>query len=101
LLIIVALAAAAVSAVTYPRRPKCTLATALIATTIGVSALAFIMFGPKDYMLRIPSSMTPILHPWIVGGAGMLLLLLGIGGIVGLSARLLMRSLAAAIQRKH
>jgi hypothetical protein len=101
LLIILALAAAAISALTYPRYPKYTIAMALIATTVGASALTFIMFGPKDYMLRIPSSMTTILHPWIIGGGGMLLLLLGIGGIFGFSARLLMHSLTGAIHRKY
>jgi hypothetical protein len=41
-------------------------------------------------MLRIPSSMTAILHTWILGGFGMLLLIVGAGAIVGVSARFLM-----------
>jgi hypothetical protein len=90
LLIILAAAAAVISALTYPARPKCTVAVSVITTTIGAGALALLMFGPKDYMLRIPSSMTTILHPWILGGFGTFLIILGIGGIVGFFARLLM-----------
>lgn len=90
LLIVLAAAAAVISALSYPLHPRYTIAVSVITTTIGASGLALLMFGPKDYMLRIPSSLTTILHPWILGGAGMLLLILGVGGIVGFSARLLM-----------
>jgi hypothetical protein len=90
LLIILATAAAVISALTYPLRPKYTVAVSVIATTIGASALTLVMFGPKDYMLRIPSGIVTILHPWILGGLGLLLLILGVGGIVGFSARLLL-----------
>ena len=90
LLILLAAATAVISALAYPRRPKYTVAVSIITTIIGAGALGLLMFGPKDYMLRIPSSMTMILHPWILGGAGMLLLILGLGGIVGFSVRLWM-----------
>src|SRR5262245_17112094 len=90
LLIILAAAAAVISALTYPLHPKYTVAVSVITTTIGAGAFTLLMFGPKDYMLRIPSSMTTILHQLILGGVGMLLLILGVGGIVGFSARLLM-----------
>ena len=90
LLIILAAAAAVISGLTYPLWPRYTVAVSVITITIGAGALALLIFGPKDYMLRIPSSMTTISHPWILGGFGMLLLILGFGGIVGFSARLLM-----------
>jgi hypothetical protein len=90
LLIILATAAAVISALTYPLRPKCTVTVSVITAIIGASALTLLMFGPKDYMLRIPSSMATILHPWIFGGFAVLLLILGVGGIIGFSARLLM-----------
>jgi hypothetical protein len=89
LLIILAAAAAVISAFTYPACPKCTVAVSVITTTIGAGALTLLMFGPKDYMLRIPSGMITILHPWILGGFGAFLIILGVGGIVGFSARLL------------
>jgi hypothetical protein len=90
LLIVLAMAAAAISGVTYPLCPKSTAAVSVVTTTIGAGALAFIIFGPKNYMLRIPSSMTTILHPWILGGFGTLLRIVGAGAIVGVSARFLM-----------
>ena len=90
LLIILAAAAAVISALTYPLRPKCTVAVSVMTTTLGAGALTLLMFGAKDYMLRIPSSMTTILYPWILGGFGTFLIILGIGGIVGFFARLLM-----------
>lgn len=90
LLIVLAATAAVTSAVCYSHGPKHTVAGALITTTLGASMLAFIMFGPKDYMHRIPGILTTILHPWIVGGFGTLLLIVGVGGIVGFLARLLM-----------
>src|SRR4030095_868143 len=90
LLIVLAAAAAVISAVTYPLCPKSTAAVSVVTTFIGAGALALLIFGPKDYMLRIPSSMSAILHPWILGGFGMLLLIVGAGAIVGVSARFLM-----------
>ena len=90
LLIVLATAAAAISAVTYPLCPKSTAAVSVVTIFIGAGALTLLIFGPKDYMLRIPSSMTDILHPWILGGFGMLLLIVGVGAIVGVSARFLM-----------
>lgn len=90
LLIILALAAAVISALTYPFHPVCTVAVSVITAIIGAGALTLLLFGPKDYMLRIPSSMATILHPWILSGFGGLMLILGVGGIIGFSARLLM-----------
>ena len=90
LLIVLAAAAAAISAVTYPLCPKSTAAVSVVTIFIGAGALTLLIFGPKDYLLRIPSSMTTILHPWILGGFGTLLLIVGVGAIVGVSARLLM-----------
>ncbi len=89
-MIILVTAAAVISALAYPLRPRCTVAVSVITAIIGASALTLLLFGPKDYMLRIPSSMTTILHPWILGGFGGILLILGVGGIIGFSARLLM-----------
>ena len=89
LLIILAVAAAAISALTYPLRPKCTVAVSVITASIGAGAYTLLLFGPNDYMLRIPSSMTTLLHPWVLGGIGGLSLTLGVGGIIGFLARLL------------
>ncbi len=90
LLIILATVAAATSALIYPLRPKCTVAVSVVTVVIGASAYTLLLFGPKDYMLRIPSSIATLLHPWVLGGIGGLLLTLGVGGIIGFSARLLM-----------
>jgi hypothetical protein len=87
LLIILAAGAAIISALIYPAHPKCTLAVSISAVIIGASALTVLMVGPKDYMLRLPSSMAPGLHPYVLGACGMFLLTLGGGGIIGLSAR--------------
>ncbi len=89
LLIILAVGAAVISALTYPVRPKCTVVVSVVTAIIGATAYTLLLFGPKDYMLRIPSSMTTLLHPWVMGGVGGLLLILGVGGIIGFSARLL------------
>ncbi len=90
LLIILATAATVISALIYPLRPKCTVAVSVITAIIGASGVTLVLFGPKDYMLRIPSSTATILHPFILGSVGGLLLTLGVGGIIGFSARLLM-----------
>src|SRR5262245_41061401 len=97
LLIILATAAAVISDITYPLRQKYTVAVSIITTTIGASVLTLLMCGPKDYMLRIPSRIATILHPWILGGVGVLLLILGVGGIIGFSARLLRWSKAVSL----
>lgn len=90
LLVILAAAAAVISALTYPLRPRVTVAVSVLAAAIGACSFAFVAFGPKDHMLRIPNSLTTLLHPWVLGGLGTLLLILGVGGIIGFSARLLM-----------
>ena len=90
LLIIVVAGAAVISALTYPIRPMGTVVVSVITSIIGASALTLLVFGPKDYMLRIPSRLTTILHPYILGSFGILVLLLGVGGMIGISARWLM-----------
>ncbi len=91
LLIIVATVTAVIAFLIYPLRPKCTLAASVITTILGGSALTVLVFGPKDYLLRVPSIMSTALHPWILGSFGMLMLILGVGGLIGISACLLMR----------
>jgi len=90
LLIVLAAAAAVISAVTYPLCPKSTAAVSVVTTFILAGALALLIFAPKDYMRGIRRSMTAILHTWILGGLGILKKKVGAGAIVGVSARFLM-----------
>jgi hypothetical protein len=90
LLIILAAAAAILSALTYPRSPKCTVVASVMTAMIGASALLLLVVGPEDYLLHVPSTIAPALHPYVLGSAGMLLLIVGAGGIIGPSARRLL-----------
>lgn len=90
LLILAAAATAAISARAYSGTPRSTVAISVIAATLGGSALMWLSWGPKDYMLRIPSGLTDVFHPYVLAGLGMLLLVLGVGGVIGFCARILM-----------
>ena len=87
---ILAALAAIIAALAYPRSPRYTLAISVIAATMGAAALMLLTLGPQDYMLRIPTSIATVAHPYVLGSAGMLLLTLGAGGIIGLTARWLL-----------
>ena len=76
---------------TYHRCARCTATVFTAVTIIGVGALTLVFLGRRDYMLKIPARMTTVLHPWVLGGIGLVLVVIGIGGTIGLLARLLMK----------
>ena len=91
-IILVAIAAALLAGLLYPLCPKATVAVAVMLTLFGASALAVLLLGPQDYMLRIPRRLTTLMHPYILGSGGVLCLVLGVGGVLGCAARWLWRA---------
>ena len=71
------------------RRPI--LALGVAALVLGVAGFAFISVGPKDYLVRFPA-LSSILHPWAIGLCGGLAVILGLGLLLGLMARVVLRS---------
>lgn len=80
---------AAIAALAFVRCPQTAMITCLL-LLLGSMALAFVVYGPKDYLLRVPASFVNVLHPWILGLVGLLSVVIGGGGLAGLLVRRLM-----------
>lgn len=81
---------AAIAALAFVRCPQTAMITCLLLLLLGSMALAFVVYGPKDYLLRVPASFVNVLHPWILGLVGLLSVVIGGGGLAGLLVRRLM-----------
>ena len=91
LLLVVIAIVAALAALAFARCPKGVMIVCSLLILIGAIALALLVSGPKDYLLRVPASLTTLLHPYILGSAGLLCVIIGAGGLAGLLARRLMQ----------
>ena len=56
---------------------------ALILMAMAALTIVFILFGPKEYMLQIPESLTTILHPWNLGLFALVTGIIGLSGLIG------------------
>ena len=61
------------------------------ALLLGVAGFAFISVGPKDYLVRFPA-LSSILHPYVIALLGGLAVIFGLGLLLGLLARVVLRS---------
>ena len=81
--LVVAVSAALVAA----RHRNLLVGLALGACAVALGGVAFLPFGPKDLLSRYPA-LTYVLHPYVVGLGIGLSVVIGIGVLLGLVARL-------------
>lgn len=82
--------ATAIAALAFTRFPTGVVIVCSLLLIVGSIALALLVYGPKDYLLRFPASLATVLHPYLLGLAGLLCVIVGVGGLAGSLARFLM-----------